>query len=58
VIVDAHQHFWDPSSAEYPWLRDEAVALQRRFGPEDLEPLLRANDVTGTVVVQARSSLD
>jgi len=58
VIVDAHQHFWDPSSAEYPWLREEAVALQRRFGPEDLEPLLRANDVTGTVVVQARGSLD
>jgi L-fuconolactonase len=58
VIVDAHQHFWDPSNAEYPWLREEAVPLQRSFGPEDLEPLLRANEVTGTVVVQARGSLD
>jgi L-fuconolactonase len=59
MIVDAHQHFWDPARAEYPFLRDEAVLpLRRRFGPEDLEPLLHASGVTGTVLVQARGSLD
>jgi L-fuconolactonase len=58
VIVDAHQHFWDPAVAEYPWLTDEVALLRRRFGPEDLEPLLREHDVRGTVLVQARSSLD
>ena len=58
MIVDAHQHFWDPAVAEYPWLTDEVAPLRRRFGPEDLEPLLSAHGVRGSVVVQARGSLD
>lgn len=56
MIVDAHQHFWDPSRATYPWMTDDR--LRRRYGPEALEPLLRANGVDGTVVVQARQELD
>jgi len=55
VIVDSHQHFWDPARADYPWMTDE---LRRRYGPDDLEPLLREHGVAGTVVVQARHSLD
>ena len=58
MIVDAHQHFWDPARADYPWMTDDVASLRRRFGPEDLEPLLREHGVTGTVVVQARQSLD
>jgi L-fucono-1,5-lactonase len=58
MIVDAHQHFWDPARAEYPWMTDDVAQLRRRFGPDDLEPLLREHGVTGTVVVQARESLD
>jgi L-fuconolactonase len=58
VIVDAHQHFWDPAVADYPWLTDEVEPLRRRFGPDDLEPLLDAHGVRGTVLVQARGSLD
>jgi L-fuconolactonase len=56
MIVDAHQHFWDPSRAAYPWMTDER--LRRRYAPEDLEPLLRANGVEGTIAVQARQELD
>jgi len=55
VIVDAHQHFWDPSLADYAWMDDGP--LRRRFGPDDLEPILRAHGVAGTVVVQARQEL-
>jgi L-fucono-1,5-lactonase len=58
VIVDAHQHFWDPARADYPWMVGEAAALRRSFGPEDLAPLLDEHGVSGTVVVQARASLD
>ena len=58
MIVDAHQHFWDPANAEYPWMTDDVAALRRRFGPEDLEPLLDEHGVAGTVLVQARGSLD
>ena len=56
-VIDAHQHFWDPARAVYPWMTDEVASLRRRYGPENLEPLLRANDVSGTVVVQARTEL-
>ena len=58
MIVDAHQHFWDPSAADYPWMTDEVAVLRRQFGPDDLEPLLRGHGVTATVVVQARHSLE
>ena len=39
-------------------MTDDVAPLRRRFGTEDLEPLLREYGVTGTVVVQARQSLD
>ncbi len=57
MIVDAHQHFWDPSAADYPWLTDELAALRRRFGPDDLRPLLARTGVDRTVLVQTRSSI-
>jgi L-fuconolactonase len=55
MIVDAHQHFWDPATADYPWMTDE---LRRRYGPNDLAPLLNEHGVSGTIVVQARDSFD
>jgi L-fuconolactonase len=58
MIVDAHLHLWDPAHAEYPWMTEELAAIRRRFGPEDLEPLLRQNGIDGVVVVQARGSVD
>jgi L-fuconolactonase len=58
LVVDAHQHFWDPATAHYPWLTDDVAPLRRRFGPEHLEPELRANGIACSVAVQARSSLD
>ena len=58
MILDAHHHLWDPSTAEYPWLTDELAVIRRRFTPEDLAPLLLAADVKGTVLVQTRSSLE
>lgn len=57
-VVDAHQHFWDPSRNTYPWLTDELAPIRRAFGPEDLRPLLQECGVTQTVLVQTRSSLD
>jgi L-fuconolactonase len=58
VIVDAHHHFWDPDHASYPWMTDEVAAIRRAFGPSDLAPLLHAEGVRGTVLVQARMSFD
>jgi L-fuconolactonase len=58
MIVDAHHHLWDTALADYPWMTDEVAPIRRRFGPEDLKPLLREYGVDGTVVVQARGSID
>jgi L-fuconolactonase len=58
VIVDAHHHFWDPATADYPWLTDELATIRRAFGPADLAPELEAAGVEATILVQTRSSLD
>jgi L-fuconolactonase len=57
-VVDAHQHFWDPASASYPWMTDELAAIRRPFGPDDLRPLLAEAGVDHTVLVQTRSSFE
>ncbi|TMC73252.1 MAG: amidohydrolase [Chloroflexi bacterium] len=57
-VVDAHHHFWDPARATYPWMTDALAPIRRRFGPEDLRPLLAANGVDRTILVQTISSLD
>jgi len=53
-VIDAHQHFWDLSAHDQPWLRSdpELVPLLRTFTPADLAPLAAAAGVTATVVVQ------
>jgi L-fuconolactonase len=53
-VVDAHQHFWDPARADYPWMTGAAARLRRPYGPADLEPHLRACGVDWTIAVQAR----
>ncbi len=55
--IDAHQHFWNYSALEYPWLGTGMEHLRRDFLPEDLLPLLTANRLTHAVAVQARQSL-
>ena len=55
-VVDAHHHLWDPASASYPWMTADLDPIRRRFGVEDLVPLLDAAGVVGTVLVQTRSS--
>jgi L-fucono-1,5-lactonase len=55
MIVDAHHHFWDPERRDYPWMAGLA-AIRRRFEPEDMRPLLQANDIQHTVLVQTVSS--
>ncbi|CCE03816.1 amidohydrolase family protein [Bradyrhizobium sp. STM 3809] len=57
--IDAHQHFWDPARADYPWMAGDALApIRRPFGPADLAPLLAANGLGASILVQTRSSLD
>jgi L-fucono-1,5-lactonase len=58
LVVDSHQHFWDPTKADYPWMMaDELTPIRRPIGPEDLRPILRENGVDRSVVVQTRSDI-
>ena len=59
MIIDAHQHFWNPDSADYPWMQGEPLApIRRSFKPSDLAPLLSQNRIDASIVVQCRASLD
>ena len=58
MVVDAHHHLWDPAHREYPWMGDELAAIRRRFDASDLKPLLEANGIDRTVLVQTVSSLE
>lgn len=51
-VIDAHHSFWDPRSREYPWLAGDLAPLHRRYGPDDLEPELAREHMTGTILVQ------
>jgi L-fuconolactonase len=56
--IDAHQHFWLYDPAEHTWMAAEAMApLRRTELPANLEPLLAAADIQGTVAVQASQTL-
>ena len=52
MIIDAHQHFWDPARGDYGWLRPDNP-IHRVFAPADLKPLLDESGVNGTILVQA-----
>jgi L-fuconolactonase len=56
--IDAHQHFWDYSAAEYPWIGQGLERLARDYLPLDLTPLLAAEGLDGSVAVQARQSVE
>lgn len=58
LVVDSHQHFLDPQPGRYPWMTDAYAPINRRFGAEDLRPLLAERRVDATVVVQTYSSLE
>lgn len=56
MIIDSHQHFWQYHPVKDAWITDDMKVIQRHFLPEDLWPLLQANQVQGCVAVQADQS--
>jgi L-fuconolactonase len=56
VIIDAHHHLWDPAKVEYPWLTEKLAPIDRRMEFDSLGPLLRANGIDRTVLVQSLDS--
>lgn len=56
-IVDAHQHFWHYTAKDFGWINDEMKVIRRDFLPADLEPVLKKNNVEGTIIVQVGQNL-
>jgi L-fucono-1,5-lactonase len=58
MVIDGHQHSWDPARADYPWMEAAELApIRRAFGPADLAPLLKDNGIDASILVQCRSSV-
>jgi len=57
-VIDAHHHVLHPERAPYPWMTPELDLLRRPFALDELLPQLEEAGVDGTIVVQARTSLD
>jgi L-fuconolactonase len=51
--IDSHQHYWDVTRFEYPWMPPGNSILRRNYLPNDLAPALEQHRFDGTVVVQA-----
>jgi L-fuconolactonase len=61
AIIDAHQHFWDPTRRDdYHWMGGlppaVSATLRRPFLPEHLQPLLAQHQVEKTILVQAAAT--
>jgi predicted TIM-barrel fold metal-dependent hydrolase len=61
VVIDAHQHFWDPTTHYYPWLNDEPPipfrygdyrSIRRRYLPPDYRADASPFRVAGSVYVE------
>src|SRR5436190_18519606 len=55
--IDSHQHFWKYDAAEYPWI-GQGTPLQRDWLPADLQREAAKVGIDGSVVVQARQTLE
>jgi L-fuconolactonase len=56
--IDAHQHFWRYTPAEYEWIDEAMAALRRDFLPGDLQPEMERAGIDACVAVQARQTLE
>jgi L-fuconolactonase len=58
MIIDAHHHLWKFNESDYAWMDESMSLLKQDYLPQDLANQLEASNVTGTVVVQARQTLE
>ncbi len=56
--IDAHHHFWLYNEKEFGWINDDMSELKRDFLPKNLKGLLKSIHFDGSIVVQARQSLE
>ena len=55
MIIDAHQKY---NSSEYNWIDDHMNSLKNDFLPDELLNHLELNNVDGSIVIQARQTIE
>jgi L-fuconolactonase len=55
--IDAHHHLWRYKKEDYAWIGAGMETLAKDFLPADLERELAASGIPGSIVVQARQTL-
>ena len=58
MIIDAHHHLWKFNNADYGWMDDSMGILKRDYLPGQLEEQIKSTGVNGTVVIQARQTIE
>jgi L-fuconolactonase len=56
--IDSHQHFWNYNSSEFDWISNEMKILQKNYLPDQFQSELFSIGFDGSIVVQARQSLE
>ncbi|GAF67136.1 amidohydrolase [Bacillus sp. TS-2] len=56
--IDSHHHFWQYNKDEYSWIDESMLSLRRDFFPKELLSLLKSKNFDGSIVVQARQTLE
>jgi L-fuconolactonase len=56
--IDSHHHLWKYSAKEYPWMLDGMEDIRKDFVLPELDAVTRDANIQGTVVVQARQTLE
>lgn len=57
ITIDSHQHFWEINRFNYSWM-DKKSPLRKDFLPNDLEKLIKENQIDKTIIVQAVPSTE
>jgi L-fuconolactonase len=55
--IDSHQHFWNYSAADYPWIGPGMERIARDYLTADLAAVAAPQGIGGSVAVQARQSV-
>ncbi len=56
--IDSHHHLWRYNDHDYVWMSSAMSLLRRDYLPDELKANLETAGIDGTVVVQARQSLE
>ncbi|GAB5511903.1 MAG: amidohydrolase family protein [Hyphomicrobiales bacterium] len=57
MMIDAHQHYWNPARGDYDWMPMDNPVLARQYAPSDLTPHLAHHGIAATVLVQAAATV-